>query len=119
MRIGLEVVVDKLLAKWIVLDVTDVRDHGGFSSLVSVKGNIVESNFMPKRLFELPVLRKPSECINIGDRVKFTFYTRESRIKSHPDGTLAFADQGLRYEKLVNGCWELIYEDFPEHLTDD
>jgi hypothetical protein len=108
---------DKLVCKWFVLDINDIRDHGGFSSLLSIKGMIADSNFLDyPRTFEIPVLREPSKCMNIGDRVKLTYYTRESKVKAHPDGTLAFADQGLRYEKLVNDSWELIYEDFPEPL---
>lgn len=104
----------KLLARWLILDIADIRDVG-ITNLCNLKGSIAKSNFLStSKSFEIPIPLLPSQCINTGDRVKLTFYTRENNIKRNLDGTLSFKDEGMRVEKFVSPCWELIYEDFLE-----
>ena len=109
--------IDKVVAKWFILKVQDIRDHGGFSSLSTIKGAIKSSNFIiPTENYEIPASSKSIQQLDLEDIVRFTFYTHQSKVKDMASGTIAFADVGLRYEKFTSDGWELIYEDFYEPL---
>jgi hypothetical protein len=107
--------VDKLLAKWMIMKVNAVISHGNSEELINLQGWIAKSNFLHEhRIFEMPVLSKQLSDVNPGDYVRLTFFTRQQGIFSEPGNTLGFMDEGLRYERLDGAGWDLLYEDFPE-----
>lgn len=109
---------DKTVVRWFSLNIHDWYDRT--HNLSHVYGIVEESNFLDEGCpFCIDVITEHFDGVELGDVIKISLYTKESKIvKDDIKKTLAFADNGLKYEKLVYDTWELLYEDFPEQTSE-
>lgn len=106
---------DKIKGAWLVMHVSDIIDTS--SSLSYARGRITDSNFLRPKNFEMPVITKGFEDINIGDIVKMVYFTTKSQLESYvAKKSAGFVDIGLAYYRLDSeDCWEMVYEDWGEN----
>lgn len=108
--------VDKIRPAWLVMSVQTILDTSPHLSLV--RGDITNSNFLPRKFFEMPVITKGFQCVREGDLVRLTYFTTKSQLDSYwAKKSAGFIDIGLRYERLEDEGWEKIYEDWSENLA--
>lgn len=106
----------KLIPLSLTLDITNIKpytSHSG-SGMILLEGNIIKSSFLMEQQFRIPVLLIPMKEIEVGDRVRLTYFTTKDKIKQFPDGSMGCADMGIKYEQwdFDLNSWNLLYEDF-------
>jgi len=104
--------IDKVRPAWVVMEITNLVKKSG--SLTIAYGNITSSNFLGLKEFDMPVITKGFEGVNIGDTVKMVYFTTENQLKNFVEKKCpGFIDTGLRYLRLGDdGTWDKIYEDW-------
>jgi hypothetical protein len=96
------------------MDIEDIIDQP--NSLSIACGTIIDSNFLPKKEFHMPVITKGFEEVNTGDRVKMVYFTTKKQLEDYwQKKTCGFIDTGLRYQRLTPDGWELLYEDWSKN----